>query len=130
MEQLMTLVVVPGDPNSAAKAFAALKEELVKEKGAQETAQTKVETLTWVVGDLKISADRFAAQILALKEKFKHLDNKVIDGLNELRARELCLERTTKANDDYRSQNAQLSRKLESKLSWSPNPWFMLDVFA
>jgi hypothetical protein len=38
-----------------------------------------------------------------------------VDGLNEVRARELCLEHTTKANDDYQKQNAQLTRKLESK---------------
>jgi hypothetical protein len=57
--------------------------------------------LTWVVKDLKISADKFTAQIPNLEEKVKHLENKVIDGLNEVKARELCLERTTKANDDY-----------------------------
>jgi hypothetical protein len=66
-------------------------------------AQTEVETLTRVVGDLKISVYRFAAQILALEEKVKLTDNKVIDGLSELRARELYMERTTKANDDYMS---------------------------
>jgi hypothetical protein len=33
---------------------------------------------------LKILADRFIAQIPDLEEKVKHLDNKVIDGLNEL----------------------------------------------
>jgi hypothetical protein len=38
MEQLMTLIMVPGDPDSVAKAFAALKEELVKEKATQEIA--------------------------------------------------------------------------------------------
>jgi hypothetical protein len=57
--------------------------------------------LTWAVKDLKISADKFTAQIPNLEEKVKHLENKVIDGLNEVKARELCLERTTKANDDY-----------------------------
>jgi hypothetical protein len=39
----------------------------------------------------------------------------VIDGLNEVRARELYLERTTRANDDYKSQNTKLTRKLEGK---------------
>jgi hypothetical protein len=57
--------------------------------------------LTWAVKDLKISADKFTAQIPNLEEKVKHLENKVIDGLNEVKARELCLECTTKANDDY-----------------------------
>jgi hypothetical protein len=68
---------------------------------------------------LKISIDKFAAQIPTLKDKVKHLENKVVDGLNEVRARELCLERTTQVNDDYKKQNAQLTRKLESKSPWS-----------
>jgi hypothetical protein len=79
---------------------------------------------------LKILADRFIAQIPDLEEKVKHLDNKVIDGLNELQTRELCLERTTKANDDYKSQNTQLTRKIESNLPLSPKLWFMLDIFS
>jgi hypothetical protein len=52
----------------------------------------------------------------------------VMDGLNELQARELCLECTTKVNNDFRSQNAQLTSKLESKLPWPSNPWFVLNV--
>jgi hypothetical protein len=68
---------------------------------------------------LKISADIFAAQIPFLEEKVKHLDNKVIDGRNELQERELFLECTTKVNGDYKSQNAQMTRKLESKFPWS-----------
>jgi hypothetical protein len=66
-----------------------------------------------------ISTNKFAAQIHILEEKVKCLENKVVDGLNEVRARELCLERTTKANDDYQKQNAQLTKKLESKFPWS-----------
>jgi hypothetical protein len=50
--------------------------------------------LTQVVKDLKISADKFSAQMPILEEKVKHLENKVVDGLNEVRARELYLERT------------------------------------
>jgi hypothetical protein len=38
MEQLMALGVVPGALDSAAKAFTDLKDELEKEKAAQETA--------------------------------------------------------------------------------------------
>jgi hypothetical protein len=75
MEQLMALGMVPGDPDSSAKAFAGLRTELAKEKAAWEKAQIDLETLTWVVGDLKISADRFTAQIAALEEKVKHLCN-------------------------------------------------------
>jgi hypothetical protein len=51
-------------------------------------------------------AERFVAEIVALEEKVKHLDNKVLDAQTKLRVRELCLERTTKASDDYKSQNA------------------------
>jgi hypothetical protein len=71
--------------------------------------------LTWAVKDLKISANRFAAQIPTLEDKVKHLEDKMVDGLNEVRARELCLECTTRANDDYKKQNAQLTKGVESK---------------
>jgi hypothetical protein len=64
---------------------------------------------------LKISADKFAAEIPTLEDQVKHLEDKVVDGLNEVRAQELCLERTSRANDDYKELNAQLTRKLESK---------------
>jgi uncharacterized protein YktB (UPF0637 family) len=119
MELLMALGVVPGNPDSVVKDFADLKAELEKEKVAQETAQIEVDTLTRAVEGLKISADKFTAQIPILKEKVKHLENKVVDRLIEVRAREFCLERTTKANDDYKSQNAQLNGKLESEFPWS-----------
>jgi hypothetical protein len=62
--------------------------------------------LTRAVKDLKISSDRFTAQIPTLEDKVKHFENKVVDGLNEVRARELCLECTTQANEDYKKQNA------------------------
>jgi hypothetical protein len=39
-----------------------------------------------------------------LEEKVKHLENKVVDGLNEVRARELCLEHTTITNDNYKKK--------------------------
>jgi hypothetical protein len=42
--------------------------------------------LTRVVKDLKISTDRFVAQIPTLEDKVKNLENKVVDGLNEVRA--------------------------------------------
>jgi hypothetical protein len=41
---------------------------------------------TRAVKDLKICADRFAAQISTLEDKVKHLEDKVVDGLNEVRA--------------------------------------------
>jgi hypothetical protein len=130
MDQLMTLGIIPGDPDSATKAFADLKIEPDKEKAAWKAAQIEVDTLFWAVNDLKISTDKFAAQIPTLENKVKHLENKVVDGLNEVRARELCLERTTWVNDDYKKQNTQLTRKLESKFPWSfLDHFIILDTF-
>jgi hypothetical protein len=91
----MALGIVPGDPDSAAKAFANLKIRLDKEKAARKAAQIEVDALTRAVKDLKIYADKFAAQIPTLKDKVKHLGHTVVDGLNEVRARGLCMERTT-----------------------------------
>jgi hypothetical protein len=118
-EQLIALGVVPGDPDSAAKAIADLKAELDKEKAAQEIAHVEVDTLTRPIKDFETSSNKFAAQTPTLEEKVKHLENKVVDGLNEVRARELCLEHNTKANGDYQKQSAQLTRKLESNFPWS-----------
>jgi hypothetical protein len=61
-----------------------------------------------------VSADTFASQITTLEDKVKHLDM-VVEGLKEVRSRELCLERTTQANDNYQKEVAQLTKKLESK---------------
>jgi hypothetical protein len=36
--------------------------------------------------------NRFTTQVPALEEKVKHMDNKVLDGLTELRTKELDLE--------------------------------------
>jgi hypothetical protein len=36
-------------------------------------------------------------------------------GLSEIRAMELCIECTSRANDDYQKQNAQLGKILECK---------------
>jgi hypothetical protein len=84
--------------------------------------------LTRVVEDLQNPADKFTAQIPILEEKVKHLDNKVVNGLTKCWASELCLEQTTKANDDYRSQNGQLTKMLESKLILSLKPHLVLDI--
>jgi chromosome segregation ATPase len=111
----MALGIVPGDPDSATKAFADLKTELDNEKTVRKAAQIKVDMLARAVKDLKISADKFAAQIPTLGDKVKYLENKVVDGLNEVKAWELFLERTTQANDDYKKQNNWLTKKLESK---------------
>jgi chromosome segregation ATPase len=98
----MALGVVPGDLDSATKAFANLKAKLDKERATRIAGQVKIDVLTRAVKDLKISTDRFAAQIPTLEDKIKHLENKVLDGPDEVRAWELCLEHTTRAKEDYK----------------------------
>jgi regulator of replication initiation timing len=56
-----------------------------------------------------------ASQIPTLEDKVKHLEEKVGEGLKELRAFELCLERTTHTNDNYQKEVGHLTKKLESK---------------
>jgi hypothetical protein len=85
--------------------------------------------VTRAVKDLKISTDKFAAQIPNLEEKVKHLENKVVDGLNEVRARELCLECTTKANEDYKKQNTQLTKKQKVSSLGHLKHYFILSTF-
>jgi chromosome segregation ATPase len=93
--------------------------ELDKEKAAQKIAQIEFDTLTRAIKDLKITAGKFATQIPTLEYRVKHLESKVVEGLNEISAKELGLEHTTAVNDEYRKQNAQLTKKLESKFPWS-----------
>jgi hypothetical protein len=100
-DQLVALGGTPGALDTETKAFAVLKADLDEEKVVWITAQVEADILSWAVWDLKISADRFATQFPTLEDKVKHLENKVVDGLNEIQARDLCLECTTRANDDY-----------------------------
>jgi hypothetical protein len=60
-DQLIALGIVPGDTDSATKAFADLKTELDNEKAVSKAAQIEVDTLSRAVKDLKISADKFTA---------------------------------------------------------------------
>jgi hypothetical protein len=111
----MALGTVLGDPDLGTNAFANLKTKLDNEKATQKEAQIDVDTPAQVVKDLKISANKFIAEIPTLEDKVIYIENQVVDGLNEVRARELYLECTTHANNDYKKQNAQLTNKLESK---------------
>jgi hypothetical protein len=95
----VTLDIIPGNPDSATKAFADLKSDLDGEMVARLAAQIEVDVLAWAVKHLKISAEKFATQIPTLEDKVKHLENKVVDGLNE----------------DYQKQISQLTMKLESE---------------
>jgi hypothetical protein len=82
----MALGIVSSDPDSATKAFADLKIELDKEKATRKAAQIEVDTLARAVKILKILADMFVAQFPTLEDKVRYLQNKVVDGLNEIRA--------------------------------------------
>jgi hypothetical protein len=42
--------------------------------------------LSQAVRDLKVFTDRFATKIPTLEDKVKHLEDKVVEGLNEIRA--------------------------------------------
>jgi hypothetical protein len=119
----MAFSVQHGDKDSAATYLPSLKYELAEEKAAWEKAQAEADTLTWAIVDPKKMADKFTAQV-------PHLEEKVLDGLNKLRAKELALERTTTTNEDYKSQIAWLTKKLESKLSSPLSPGFciLLDI--
>jgi hypothetical protein len=97
------------------RVLADLKVQLDEEKATRVATQVEADVLSQAVRDLKISGDRFATQIPTLQGKIKQVEDKVVEGLNEVRARELCLERTTGANDDYQKEVAQLTKKLECK---------------
>jgi hypothetical protein len=109
MEQLTTLDVDPGDNDSATRYLAYLKSELADEKAARKEDKDELQTHARACANMKKMADKFTAQV-------PELEQKVLDGLTKLRAKELSLERTTKANEDYKSQNSRLTKKLESKL--------------
>jgi glutamine synthetase type III len=94
------------DTGSKVATLADLKVDLDGEKAAQIVARVEADVLSWAVRDLKISADRFASQIPTLEDKVKHQEDKVVEGMNKVRAWELCLERTTRANDDYQKEVA------------------------
>jgi predicted nucleic acid-binding Zn-ribbon protein len=84
MEQLVALGVEPGDQDSTTKSLTSLKNELAKEKLAQEKAQTDVETLTWAVEELNKTANQLTTWVHSLGDQVKHLDNKVLDLLTKL----------------------------------------------
>jgi hypothetical protein len=68
MQHLTALGVVPGDPDSAAKAFADLKTELGKEKIVRQIAQIEVETLTRAIGGLKFLPADFLLKFQSSKK--------------------------------------------------------------
>jgi septal ring factor EnvC (AmiA/AmiB activator) len=119
MEQLVALCVEPGDQDSAAKFNATLKNALADEKLGQEKAQMDAETLSWVVKEIKKTTNHLMAHVPSLETQVKNLNNKIVDLNTELGARELFLEQTTAAKDDFQHQSTRLMNKLEGKYSSS-----------
>jgi hypothetical protein len=105
-DQLTTLGITLGAPGSEAKAFIDLKVGLDNEKFARVVAHIEADVLSRAVRDLKVSTDRFATQVPTLEDKVRHLEDKVVEGLKEVRVWELCLECTTQANDEYQKDVA------------------------
>jgi phage-related tail protein len=85
MEQLTTLGVELRDKDMVARNLASLKSKLADEKAARKEAKDEVHALARAVADLKKTTDKFVAQVPKLEQK-------VLDGLTELHAKELSLE--------------------------------------
>jgi predicted phage-related endonuclease len=85
-DQLLALGIIPGALGSEVQALADLKADLDEEKATRVTAQVEADVLFRAVRDLKISTDRLATQIPTLEDKVKHLEDKEVEGLKEVRA--------------------------------------------
>jgi septal ring factor EnvC (AmiA/AmiB activator) len=101
MEQLAAIDVEPRDQDSTAKSIATLKKELVEEKLAQEKAKTDTGTLTQAVEEMKKALNQLIAHVPYLETQVKNLNDKIADLNTKLRVRELSLERTTAAKDEF-----------------------------
>jgi hypothetical protein len=66
---------------------------------------------------MKRTTDLLAAQVPNLKTQVKNLNDKTNDLYIELHERELNMEWTTAANDDFQHQSTQLTNKLKGKYS-------------
>jgi hypothetical protein len=75
---------------------------------AQKEDKDELHTLARAYDDLKKMADILVTQVTKLEQK-------VLNVLSELHTKELSLKRTTKATEDYKSQNARLTKKQDSK---------------
>jgi hypothetical protein len=58
-------------------------------------------------------SDQLTAYVHSLEAQVKSLNGIIADLNTELCARELNLERSTAANDDFQRQSTQLTKKLE-----------------
>jgi peptidoglycan hydrolase CwlO-like protein len=62
---------------------------LAEQKAVWAMAQADIEALARAVEELKKMVDKFTARVPSLEDHVKHLENKVIDSLTEIQAREL-----------------------------------------
>jgi peptidoglycan hydrolase CwlO-like protein len=62
---------------------------LAEEKAVWAMAQADIEALARAVEELKKMVDKFTARVPSLEDHVKHLENKDIDSLTEIQAREL-----------------------------------------
>jgi hypothetical protein len=100
-DQLLDLGVTPGAPGSEAMTLANPKAAPDEEETTRVMAQVQADVLSRALHDRKVSANRFASKIPTLEDRVKNLEDKVVEGLKELRARLLYLEPTTLINDNY-----------------------------
>jgi hypothetical protein len=100
-DQLLDLGVTPGAPGSEAMTLANPKAAPDEEETTRVMAQVQADVLSRSLHDRKVSANRFASKIPTLEDRVKNLEDKVVEGLKELRARLLYLEPTTLINDNY-----------------------------
>jgi hypothetical protein len=130
MEQLVALDIEHRDQDSTVKSLATLKNELAEKKLTQEKAQIDAETLTRVVEELKKTTYQVVVWVPSLEDQVKQLDNKILDLLTELQARELYLKQTTVANDYLQCQGTRLTKKLESMHLFllSPESYTLIDM--
>jgi hypothetical protein len=59
--------------------------------------------------------DRLLAKTTSLEFQVQTLSSSLEDSAAEIHAKELSLERTTAAKDDYKKKNSRLRKKLEGE---------------
>jgi outer membrane murein-binding lipoprotein Lpp len=70
-----------------------------------------------VVEELKKTVDQLSAYVPSQEAQVNTLNSNIEDLNTELRARELSLERTTAAKDDFQRKSTQLTKKLQGTCS-------------
>jgi chromosome segregation ATPase len=74
-------------------------------------------TLSHAVEELEKPTYQLSTYVPSLEDQVKTLNGTIEDLNTELHARELSLEQTTTAKDDFQHQSTQLTKKLEGTCS-------------